>query len=320
VSDGAPPDVPLRHRIEYAAFRGARAVVSAMPEGLAVRFGALLGLLAGSVLRVRRATVLENLTIAFPEETPKWRRRIARRSYVHLGREAVFLMRMKRWPAERITERIRFDGVDEVRVEAERDEGVVVLSAHFGNWEIAGAGAAALGFPLDVVGKGMTNRLFEEDVFETRERLRMRVIEMSDAPRAVLRSLGQGRIVAMLSDQNAHRWGVFIPFFGRLAATPRGAALFTIRRGTPTFVGLAAREPGWAQRYRLELRRLEYPTTGDPDADTVALLTAYHRVLEEAIRADPEQYFWQHKRWKTRPPEEQAARGQVRISQSQTSA
>jgi KDO2-lipid IV(A) lauroyltransferase len=290
-----------------------------MPEGLAVRVGALLGFVAGSILRIRRATVRENLAIAFPQESPSWRRRVARRSYVHLGREAVFLMRMKRWTAERIVGRIDLDGLEELRRESERGDGVVVLSAHHGNWELAGASVAALGLPLDAVGKGMTNRLFEEDVFETRERLRMRVIEMSDAPRDVLRSLGRGRVVAMLSDQNAHRWGVFVPFFGRLAATPRGAALFTIRRGAPVFVGLAVRQPGWGQRYRLELRRLEYAVTGDLDADTMALLTAYHRVLEDAIRAAPEQYFWQHKRWKTRPPEEQGAGGQVRIPESHIS-
>jgi len=319
VSDDPPSGVPLRHRIEYAAFRAGRVMVSAMPEGLAVRFGALLGFMAGSVLRIRWTTVLENLAVAFPEESSAWRRRIARRTYVHLGREAVFLMRMKHWPAERISERIRFEGLDEFRAVAERGEGVVVLSAHHGNWELAGAAVAALGFPLDVVGKGMTNSLFEEDVFETRERLRMRVIEMSDAPKAVLRALARGRVVAMLSDQNAHRWGLFVPFFGRLAATPRGAGLFAIRRNAPVFVGLAVREPGWGQRYRLELRRLEYPVTGDLEADTLALLTEYHRMLEAAIRAAPEQYFWQHKRWKTRPPEEQAVHGPVRISESSTS-
>lgn len=318
MSHGAASAVPLRHRIEYAAFRLARAFLTAMPEGMAVRIGAGLGLVAGSVLRIRRSTVRENLEIAFPGQTATWRRRVARRCYVHLGREAVFLMRMKRWSAEQVTERMRVVGADTLSAEAGRGQGIVILSAHHGNWELAGAALAALGVPLDVVGKGMTNRLFEADVFETRERLGMRVIEMSDAPRTVLRSLGRGRVVAMLSDQNAHRSGVFVRFFDRLAATPRGAALFAIRRGAPVFVGLATREPGRAQRYRLELRRLEYAVTGDLEADTLALLTAYHRSVEEAIVAAPEQYFWHHKRWKTRPPEEQAAPSQVRIPESHT--
>lgn len=318
MSHGDASAVPLRHRVEHTAFRLARAVLSAMPEGLALRIGAGLGFVAGSVLRVRWSTVRENLQIAFPGQTATWRRRVARRSYLHVGREAVFLMRMKRWSAERITGRMRVVGAEALRAEASRGEGVVILSAHHGNWELAGAAVAALGFPLDVVGKGMTNGLFEADVFETRERLGMRVIEMSEAPRTVLRSLGRGRVVAMLSDQNAHRWGVFVPFFGRLAATPRGAALFAIRRSVPVFVGLATREPGRGQRYRLELRRLEYGVTGDLEADTLALLTAYHESLEEAILAAPEQYFWQHKRWKTRPREEQAVPGQVRIHQSHT--
>jgi KDO2-lipid IV(A) lauroyltransferase len=320
VSEGPASVVPLRDRLQYAAFRLARAVLTAIPEVVAMDIGAGLGLLAGSVLRIRRSAVQENLEIAFPGKTAGWRRRVARRCYVHLGREVVFLMRIKPWSSARITERMQVIGMDALMAEAERGRGVVILSAHHGNWELAGAAVAALGCPLDVVGKGMANRLFEADIFETRERLGMRVIAMSDAPRKVLRALGQGRVVAMLSDQNAHRWGVFVPFFGRLAATPRGAALFAIRRSAPVFVALATRDPGRAQRYRLEFRRLEYGVTGDLEVDTRALLTAYHAHLEKAIAAAPEQYFWQHRRWKTRPGEEQAAPGEVRISEHSTLA
>ncbi len=125
--------------------------------------------------------------------------------------------------------------------------------------------------------------------------------------------------LAALVDQNAHRWGVFVPFFGRLAATPRGAALFASRRAVPIFLGLVVREPGWGQRYRVVFRRLECPRTGELEADTLTLLTRYHSALEDTIRSDPEQYFWQHKRWKTRPSEEQPERGEVRIPENETS-
>jgi KDO2-lipid IV(A) lauroyltransferase len=73
------------------------------------------------------------------------------------------------------------------------------------------------------------------------------------------------------------------------------------------FVGFAIRQPGWVQRYTLEVRRLDFERTGDLESDTRAMLTAYHRILEEAIVTAPDQYFWQHKRWKTRPPGESGA-------------
>jgi Kdo2-lipid IVA lauroyltransferase/acyltransferase len=300
---------PLRHRLEFLAYRVTKAKWSLLPEGLAVRLGAFTGWLAGSVLRIRRREVDDNLRVAFPQESARWRRRVARRSYTHLGREAALLFRLSRWSRSQILERFRFEDLDMVREAAVQEKGVVLLTAHLGNWEMAGAALAAAGFPIDVVGKRMANRRFENDLFATREMLGMSVIEMSQAPRGVLRSLGRGRVTALLGDQNAGDHGVFLPFFGRPASTPRGPAVFALRTGAPVFVGFALRDPGWEQTYTLRAQRLEYEATGDLGADVGRLLSAYHTVLEGAIRSAPDQYFWQHKRWKTRPPEEQASKG-----------
>ena len=118
----------------------------------------------------------------------------------------------------------------------------------------------------------------------------------------------RGRVTALLGDQNAHKHGMFLPFFGKVAATVRGPALFALRTGAPVFVGFAIRDPGWQQRYTLVAHRLEYEYNGDLEEDVRGLMTAYHSALEAAIREAPDQYFWQHKRWKTRPPEEQVSR------------
>jgi KDO2-lipid IV(A) lauroyltransferase len=294
----------VRHRLEYAGFRMARFALGMAPEAWAVRLAAGVGWLAGVLIRVRRRDVDAHLALAFPDASPAWRRAVARRSYMHLGREAVMLFRLPRWSTEEIVSRVDFVGLESLRAAAAEDRGVMLLTAHLGNWEIAGACIAASGLPIDVVGKGMANRRFEADLFATRERLGMRVIDMADAPRGVLRSLGRGRLAALLGDQNAHRNGIFIPFFGRDAATPRGPAVFALRRDVPVFVGFAIRQPGWGQRYSVDARRLDFHRTGDVETDTRALLAAYHAILEEAIVSAPDQYFWQHKRWKTRPPQE----------------
>ena len=302
-----PPNarpVPFRHRLEYLGFRLIRATWAVLPEGVAVRLGAMTGWLIGAILRVRRRVVDENLRTAFPAESASWRRRVARQCYMNLGREAAMLFRMQRLSRAEIADRIRFDNMSVVEEAAGQEQGIIVLTAHLGNWEMAGAGLAARGFPIDVVGKGMANRRFEQDLFTTRELLGMRVIRVSAAPKAVLRSLGRGRVAALLGDQNAHRDGIFLPFFGRDAATLRGPAVFALRTGAPVFVGFALRDRGWRQTYRLKARRLEYDVTGDLEADTRGLLLAYNKILEEAISANPEQYFWQHQRWKTRPTEE----------------
>lgn len=303
-----PRTVTLAHRVEFGAVRVAGAVARVLPEPLALSLGALAGWTCASILRVRRKDVDAHLALAFPDRTPRWRARIARASYAHVGREMIFVLRTKAWTGAEMASRLTLVDFDEVAAAARGDGGAVLLTAHLGNWEVAGAGIAAHGYPLDVVAKGMSNPLVEQELFALRERLGMGVIPMSDASTEALRALRRGGLIAMLGDQNAHRHGVFVPFFGREAATLRGTALFPLRTGVPVFVGYAVREPGWRARYTLTAHRLEYDVSGDVDGDIEAFLRAYHDHLESAVRAAPEQYFWLHRRWKTRPGEEQRSR------------
>src|SRR5438132_1504356 len=109
--------------------------------------------------------------------------------------------------------------------------GAVLATAHFGNWEVAGAALTARGVPLDVVVQRQANPLFNAAIERDRERMGMRIIERGRAPREALTSLRAGRVVAFVSDQDARRAGVFVPFFGRLASTHRGPALMALRTG-----------------------------------------------------------------------------------------
>ena len=291
----------LAHRLEFLLFRLLQGAVSLVPERLAARLAAVLGWVTGSVLRVRRRAVDRHLAMAFPGLAPRARARVARASYVHLAREAVVLFRLGGWSRERVLERTSVAGLEAVARALEEHGGALLLTGHLGNWEVGGAAFAARGVPMDVVAKGMANPEFQQALFRTREELGMRVVEMGDAPRQVLRSLGTGRVVAIVGDQNAHRNGVFVPFFGRPAATARGPATFALRTGVPVFVGFAIRRPGWSQRYDVRVEPLHVERSGAHEEDVRAFTAAYVGAVEAAVRRHPEQYFWQHKRWKTRP-------------------
>lgn len=295
---------PPRHRLENLLFRLTKAKLAVLPEPLALRVGSAMGLAAGSVLRVRREDVDRHVAWAFPERSRSWRSRVARASYAHLGREAVVMFRRGGWTAEKVIARTTAVGFEAFRKAADDGRGLILLTGHLGNWEIGGAAVAARGVPLDVVAKGMANRRFEQELFATRQRLGMKVIEMGNAPREVLRSLTEGRVVAMLGDQSAHRGGVFLPFFGRPASTARGPAIFAARTGAPVWVAFAVREAVEEQRYTVRFEPLPFEPSGDQDRDASALMGAYGSLLERAVRAAPEQYFWQHRRWKEHPPEE----------------
>jgi len=300
-----------RHRIEHLAFRGLRAVATYLPERSSLVAGALSGSAVGTLLRVRRADVDRHLAWAFPGQDGPWRARVARDCYRHFGREAAVTLRSARWSTEELRDRTRMVGFEELRSASESGAGVVLLTGHLGNWELGGAAIAARGVRLDVVGKGMSNRLFERDLFALREHLGMSVIEMGEAARLALRSLAEGKVVALLGDQSAHGGGALVPFFGRPAVTARGPALFAVRSGAPVFVAFALHDGDRPHRYTLEFGRLEVTPSGDHEADVLALTRRYTEALEAAIRRAPEQYFWQHRRWKGGPAEEPASAAQV---------
>jgi KDO2-lipid IV(A) lauroyltransferase len=155
---------------------------------------------------------------------------------------------------------------------------------------------------VDAVAKGMANPLFGADLAASRRRVGVRLVELSEAPREALRSLRRGHVLGLIADQNAREQGVFVPFLGRDAATFRGPALFALRTGAPIFLGIPLREPGVPARYRVTVERITAPATGDLEEDVRVLTAAHTAALERAVRQAPEQYFWQHRRWKTQPP------------------
>ncbi len=207
--------------------------------------------------------------------------------------------------------RTHVTGLSALTTVVQNGRGAVVASAHLGNWELGGAALTARGIPMDVVARGQRNVLFDNDLTATRRSLGMRVVSQAQARRGVLGALREGRVVGLVADQDAGGDGVFVDFFGYAASTARGPALFALRTGSPLYLGLAVREPGLPQRYTIHLEPIEIEPTGDRDRDVQAMVQAYTTRLEAAIRAHPAQYFWHHRRWKTRPSTPAPSHGNV---------
>jgi len=290
-----------RHYIEHLAFRAFSSVAIFLPEPLALSVGFLLGWIAGSVLRVRRTEVDEHLFLAFPERTDAWRHDVARASYAHLGREAVATLRLSRATDEDLSERIRIPDLALFQTAVEESRGVILVTGHLGNWEVGGGAFTSRGISLDAIAKGMANKAIGDAIAGVRESLGIGLIHMEEVAREVPRSLLRGRVVAMLADQHAHKGGILVSFFGREASTTRAPALFAIRTGAPIFLGIALRDPGWRQRYTVSLERIDFQSSGEVVADIRGLTAAHSAALERAVRLAPEQYFWQHRRWKSAP-------------------
>lgn len=305
-----PPSSPtLAHRIQDVLVATVHFTIRSLPEPLALALGWGLGWFVGSILRIRRSTVDGNLAVAFPDRSVKWRRRVARRVFPHIGREAVMLLRLLGMSPGEVRSRTVMEGFDAVTEAAEGGQGVLILTGHLGNWEVGGGAAAARGLPLDVVVKAQRNPLVDRRLTQSREALGMRVIERRQAPKEVLRSLRRGRAVAMVADQDARSGGVFVDFFDRPASTARGPGLFAARTECPTFLATCERLPGVRGRYRVTFEPMEVRQEPDRDTFVEAFTREYMKRMEVAVRRTPEQYFWVHRRWKTPPREARDPRG-----------
>lgn len=292
----------LKDRVEHGLVVLAEAALVRVPEPLANAFGSALGWLAGSVLGIRRRTVEANLERAFPERSGPWRRKVAAQTYRHFGREAVSLLRFQRLSASEIQERTEVRGLEYLEEPISRGSGVIVLAGHFGNWEVAGASATARGIGVDAVARRQANSLFDGYMERVREQLGMGVVYRERAAREVLKRLkGSPQVVAIVADQNAGEAGVFVDFFGSPASTVRGPGVLALRADAPVVFVDPRRLSGSRARYRIEFVPLRYEPSGDLEEDVRRLTAAYMKQLEAAVREEPAQYFWFHKRWKTRP-------------------
>ena len=294
----------LAHRLQYLAYRIVLGALRRVPEKLALRIGAGVGWTAGVVFGFRRKIVQEHLRIAFPDKDEAWRRDLLHASYRHLGREGLATFLLSGLSEEEILARTEVEGLEEIQEAVALGRGAILVTGHFGNWEIGGAGLTLRGIPLDIIVQRQRNPLFDVDLNRNRTRLGLGLIMRRDAPKETLRALRKGRVVGIAGDQNLRRGSVFVDFFGKKAATARGSALFALRSGAPIFHAVSRRLDGSPARYRWSIEPVDFTPTGDMEKDVFLLTQAHTKHLEREIERTPDQYFWQHRRWKTRPPEE----------------
>ena len=289
------------HRAEFALARTLESTVSALPERAADAVGRSIGR-AVHRLGIRRDIVESNLRLAFPDRDDRWIARTAFAAYEHLGREAAATMRLSKLDARAIVERTVPIGWDEMEAARSLGRGVILVTGHYGNWEIAAATVASRGIPIAAIVRRQGNRLVDERLQQLRKKLGVETIYQRQAPGEVPRILRANGVVGIVGDQNARRAGILVPFFGHPASTHRGPALFALRLGTPVLSCIARRMPGNEPRYEIAGERVEVERTGELDVDIHAMTAELAARLERQVRIAPEQYFWFHNRWKHSAP------------------
>ena len=291
----------LVHRLEYGAFRALGGALSLLGLRTAARAAGAVTELGFAPFGIRRGVTERQIAAAFPEWSAKRVEGVARESYRNLGRVAIEATLLSRGAAPDVLALFGPSptwGVAEAALAKGR--GVIFVAGHLGNWELSGAYVAARGVPVHPIARGMSNPLSDAYFRRTRERLGMHIMHDQEAVRRVPRVLRDGHAVGFLSDQaTVGLASTFVPFFGRPAKTPRGAAVFALRGEHPVVMIHAVRQPGGL--YEFVAEQIAVTHTGDRERDVDDLMLRFSQALERMVRAYPGQYFWQHRRWKHQP-------------------
>jgi len=302
------PLSPLRARLEFAAFSFPVGVFRSLRFETAFRVGERLGDVAYVLARPQRRTALVNLRIAFPEKSDAERLAILRESCRNFGRMAAEWCHMHTLTRETVGERVTFEDAKFWYGEAQTiigSTGILVLTGHFGNWELFAHAIGLHGNPIHLVHRPFRNPLFDAFVNGERQRSGTVLISKRRAAHQIIQVLRNRGIVAIPFDQNATgRWGVFAEFFGVSASTHPGLARLHELSGAPVFPAYLVRKGG-SPRHEIVIRPpVETVRSGNREADTVENTRRFNRAFEEMVRQHPDHWIWMHKRWRTRPPGE----------------
>ena len=291
----------------FLGFQGLHALGGLLPLGLARAAGRGVGALAYACLGAQRRLTEEHLRYAYGDSVePAERRRIARAVFVNLGQTALEWMRLPRTSLETLSRWVTAEGVAHIREALAKGRGAIMVSGHFGNWELMPLYLKSLGFEGGVLARRLRKPEYESFLITMRERKGVTTLAR-DSLKDVARVLRANQIIGMMPDQDISSLeGVFIDFFGHPAYTPVGPAALALMTGAPIIPCFLIRD-GARYRFVVEPPVAIPPTAGRAEA-IAALTQAWSRVVETYIRRYPEQWVWMHRRWKTQPKEAASAK------------
>lgn len=287
-------NAPVRHRIEYAFYRGVRRLLLGMPLARVRRFGQGLGAFAHAVVVPKRRLALRNVERAFPEKTATERRAIVRQAFRIFGATCCEMVAAERFTPEDL-DRFRVTGWEHVEAAQALGRGVCFTSGHLGRWEFGALWIAHKTGSLHTVVRPLDNPHVAAEVAAARARFGNQLIAKQGAARRMLAVLRQRGNLAVIVDQRVRESaGILVPFFGHPAWTSPALAAVSLHTGAPVVPIFCVAE-GEAH-YAVSFLPAILPEGEGKEAEA-GLTARYMDVVVDEIKKDPPQWLWMHRRW-----------------------
>lgn len=287
--------------IIYISVRAASILISSLPSASALWVGRVIGMFMYHFHPKRKRIAYANLKAAFSrEKAPSELKRILKNNYANYGQGIIEILRLPKMDIRYVKECVKIEGVEQIDKALARGKGVIFLASHFGNWELSGLKSTQIGYPIYILTRAQKFKRLDTFLNSYRERLGSKVMYRGMGPRDLIKALKENKVVAMVTDQDAGKDGVFIDFLGRPASHPVGAARLARDTGAVILPVFTIREKGHRHLIRLE-EPIAVPKRLDRYSDIKEGLEKHARIAERYIRRYPDQWYWIYTRWKSTP-------------------
>jgi len=297
---------PCSRLLDYAAYLAVRlgvCFIQALSDEVARGFAGMLATIAYRVDRRHRQVADDNLRHAFPKLSDAERDRLVRATFCHFLSLVIEIARLPRklcvgnW-----RDHVTLVGGDRVVGAMTSGRPALIVTGHFGNWELAGFALGLLGFRTHAVARTLDNPYLDRFLQRFREKTGQRVLAKKGDYDQITGLLQNAGVLATLADQDAGQRGLFVDFFGRPASTHKAIALMAIEFDAPLVVVGVPRVAEHPRHYQVVVEEVIEPSNYAHRTDAVRAITQrYTAALERLVRRHPEQYFWLHRRWKHQP-------------------
>ena len=289
--------------LEYGLARLFAALVLCLPYKVARNFGSGIGTLAHRFLSRRRALTQRNLAFVFPEIEPVEIRQLSKAAFQNIGKTLTESIYSAKWTKEQLLAHAEVQGWEHLESALARGRGVLLISAHLGNWEVMSMTLSARGCKLTVVARRMDNPRLDPMVNRMRSHFGTVVIAGENSLKEMIRCLRRNEALGILMDLNQYQNGVFADFFHKPAATTPIAPLLARKTGAVILpVHISRLNDG---RHRVTIKEELEPADIEDTRQFLAVNTRLcNKAIETVILENRSQWFWIHDRWKTRPPNE----------------
>ncbi|HNX81259.1 MAG TPA: lysophospholipid acyltransferase family protein [Candidatus Omnitrophota bacterium] len=282
--------------VNYFLYRLGRWIVLRVPLKLGYLIAHVVSDINFLFARADRAAVMGNLRVIFPDKSRRELRRIRRDMVHNFAKYLVDFFRFSSIDKTYVEKNIKLENLHYFDDALKEGTGVIVLTAHLGNWELGGVVLALLGYPFWAVALPHKDKRVNDFFDSQRLSKGLRVLPLGRAVRQIIHLIRENNMVALVGDRDFTQKGPVSEFFGKPSIFPEGPAALSLSLHTPIIPGFLIRNPDDTFTLRIE-KPIEFSPTGDKEKDSAALIRTYTAVFERYIRQFPDQWYMFRRFW-----------------------